>query len=363
MVSKTVKLTGIEYVRDLAVTRYGDRVKVIKSRPVTRSKNEYLVSFNGTKGWLTAGILRSRKFPETLFMSGQETKDYVYAQHSATHLEASKNRIITKLKKLGVDSEVTFIQQIGTGQKAEVFLGFRGQKVKVSLYFIDYMANSAKTLYRRLYAWTRFKSTVSITHTDKEWREKVEKASGGSITSRRFIPTGHGPQELFCLRCEKSFTKTTMFNTKNAIIRCPDCDSKQSKNYSTRGLAWLKDLEHRFSIKIRHAESKNGEAGITLNDGSLIHVDGLHKKIVFEYHGARWHGDPTQFYADEYPNPYDKKHTTVFFLRKTLNRELAIANAGYSLIRIWEADFISPERYNQWLLQNSRRLRKFLMPK
>jgi uncharacterized C2H2 Zn-finger protein len=78
------------------------------------------------------------------------------------------------------------------------------------------------------------------------------------------------------------------FNSKNKVLRCPECDAKQSKNYSRQGVAWLLYLEKRLGVQIQKATSAKGEAKVTVS-GKSTSVEGFVKRL--EYHGSRWHGN------------------------------------------------------------------------
>jgi DNA-directed RNA polymerase subunit RPC12/RpoP len=240
-----------------------------------------------------------------------------------------------------------------------------GLEIPISEYSYRYECRVSNDVLKRAFAWKRFKLTVPLPYTDKEWKDKILQASNGNVE-----PVGGYPlrrknnrYELRCLRCSLQFSKARLFNKKHSVIRCPECDSKQDKRYSKEAIRWLEDLEKRFGLSIRKGTSPKGEYAVTL-DGKTSKVDGYSKKgnMVFEYHGSRWHGNPLVFYLDETPQFRDKGKSTKQLLVATLKREEQIQKLGFNLIRIWDQDFLDEGRYSQWLLRNSKRIQKFLSP-
>ena len=109
---------------------------------------------------------------------------------------------------------------------------------------------------------------------------------------------------------------------------------KCNQTYSRKQLQWLK-----FRIvsdpKIQHAEN-GGEFRIPCTKWT---VDGYNPQTreVFEFQGDFWHGNPRRFNPREI-NPrngisFEELH------KKTLNKNEALINMGYTLIEIWESDW------------------------
>jgi hypothetical protein len=68
-------------------------------------------------------------------------------------------------------------------------------------------------------------------------------------------------------------------------------------------------------------------------------VDALDKdnKIVYEFNGDFWHGNPEIYNLDDV-NPATKTTYRKLY-KKTKEKEKLIINAGYRLISIWESKF------------------------
>lgn len=80
---------------------------------------------------------------------------------------------------------------------------------------------------------------------------------------------------------------------------------------------------------------------IPLKFGSrkYVKVDGYdpETKTVYEFNGDFYHGNP-KFYKSEDINVINKS-TFGYLYNRTISREIAIMNAGYKLISIWESDW------------------------
>ncbi len=111
---------------------------------------------------------------------------------------------------------------------------------------------------------------------------------------------------------------------------CPKCQN--IKQYSKMSIDWLKFCEKYYNITIQHAEN-NGEYNIP---NSKYKADGYCKETntIFEFHGSRWHGDPTIY----------NKSSTIFFgmdygtlYNNTIKKETFIKENGYNLVVMWES--------------------------
>ena len=102
-----------------------------------------------------------------------------------------------------------------------------------------------------------------------------------------------------------------------------------SRGYSKKAISWLNSI----SNTIQHAEN-GGEFKIP----NIGKVDGIDHETntVYEYYGCFWHGCPKCFKSD-YMNPINYKTASELY-NKTIERSLAIRNAGYNLIEMWECD-------------------------
>ncbi len=104
---------------------------------------------------------------------------------------------------------------------------------------------------------------------------------------------------------------------------CPKCSGSISKGETE----WLDEL----GVKERN--------NILVIGNKTIRSDGIDrvKKIVYEYLGDFWHGNP-KFYNPNDRNPIAKK-TFGRLYQETLKREALIKKAGYKVVSIWESDY------------------------
>lgn len=219
---------------------------------------------------------------------------------------------------------------------------------------------------RSIISYVRYKSTEPVLYTDSDYCKQIFNETKGLFEPyKKYYPSkphGDYPKKFVCTRCGTVFAIPG--NTKYSDLQCPLCDKKNCKKYSRESIKWLEDISSRFNLNIQHAENGK-EFAIKLSKTSTHHVDGYCKEynIVFEYHGSRWHGNPTVFYMDDHISPYDKSITAYQYLRKTISLENNIVNLGYNYIRIWDVDFIDEKRYKQWLSINTPRINRFIKQK
>lgn len=104
---------------------------------------------------------------------------------------------------------------------------------------------------------------------------------------------------------------------------CPKCYKSISKGETE----WLDYL----GIKERNNILEIGDYS--------FRPDGIdrERKIVFEYLGSYWHGNPKIYNQNEIN--YDTKKTFGQLYKETLERENIIKNAGYKVISIWDIDW------------------------
>jgi hypothetical protein len=110
---------------------------------------------------------------------------------------------------------------------------------------------------------------------------------------------------------------------------CPHCTTN---GYSKSQIKWLTEIEKAEKIYIQHACKPEGEHSIP----TIGKVDGYCKdtNTVYELHGDFWHGNPLRFKKDDI-NPIVKK-TYGELYQKTIARDQAIRDLGYTLITKWE---------------------------
>lgn len=360
--TKSVRAAGMEKSVKDRLERNGPKVSVVCS---SVKRNVMVSTFRVTN--LETGkcfVETGEYFIKNPVYGAQKNASAIKAaEYKDRGLEFRESTVKKHLERL--DSSGSLSYEKSTGQN--VFLKNIKSGKTIEIYANRlYLMKTKDELIRYWIAKVRWNSTRSVPYTDSQWKAYIEKISNGRITADRYIPDDRKlvktETELRCTRCDLKFVKIRLGNLKNPVIRCPDCDHKNSKRYSLKAVEWLVEMEKTFNIKIRKATDTGGEKKVKLRSGATC-VDGYNEKynIVFEFHGSRWHGDPHIFYSEEKCSPYSAT-SALGLLVKTLKREKEIFDAGFNYIRIWDQDFIIEERYSQWLLRNTPRIKKFLTP-
>ena len=113
--------------------------------------------------------------------------------------------------------------------------------------------------------------------------------------------------------------------------------SKFAKNYSQGQIEWLNYMIMSIPDIIHAINNNNGEYSIP---NSRYHADGYSesKKMILEYHGDFYHGNPKLFNEEEM-NPVTK---TTFgeLYQNTLEKQRFCQEQGYEYISIWESEWI-----------------------
>ena len=70
-----------------------------------------------------------------------------------------------------------------------------------------------------------------------------------------------------------------------------------------------------------------------------VFVDGidLKNKIIYEFYGDFWHGNPNIYNQDDVNNVNGKKFGYLY--KKTIDREECLKLLGYKIVSIWESDY------------------------
>lgn len=108
----------------------------------------------------------------------------------------------------------------------------------------------------------------------------------------------------------------------NGCSNCFKSTSKQEK-------AWLDYLK---------IEECNRNTSLKIN-GSWFYPDGIDvkNKIIYEFYGDFWHGNPSLFKPMEINKVSNKTFGILY--KKTMDKEIKLINAGYKLISIWETEW------------------------
>lgn len=109
--------------------------------------------------------------------------------------------------------------------------------------------------------------------------------------------------------------------------KCPKCKYRVSKPE----IKWLDSLNIPKQYRQKY---------LTMNSGKRYEVDAFDPttNTVYEFYGDYWHGNPNKF--DPMEINERTKSTFGSLLKKTLDKELEIKENGYTVISIWEQDFL-----------------------
>ena len=138
---------------------------------------------------------------------------------------------------------------------------------------------------------------------------------------------------ILCLNCMKHFIQRA---DAHRVMEqgCPRCNSKTQ--HSKEAIKWLETLRPQYS-DLQHA--KNG--GEFIIPGSTYKADGYSEKynVIFEYHGAFWHGCRYCYSDRNEINPRSGK-TVEQAYQDTKNKMHFIMDQGYELYIEWSCGHI-----------------------
>ena len=160
-----------------------------------------------------------------------------------------------------------------------------------------------------------------------------------------------------CNHCHARFTKAC--NLQRHAERCAqgktviDCPGEKVEapqtayqkafypkhNASKESIQWLRYVEKNWQFKIVHAMSGHGgERYIEKRP-----VDGYNdeKKVVFQYHGCRWHGCPKCYPNREQIIEHGGK-TVEELYQATKRRTAHLRKVGYKVIECWSCQWLVP---------------------
>ena len=128
----------------------------------------------------------------------------------------------------------------------------------------------------------------------------------------------------------------TNFLTPNTIGIIPHHGYRPEQKHSMKALQLIKYLPHSERLDIKHAQN-SGEKTI-----GPYRVDGNYEtecgeKVVLEFHGDFWHGNPMKF-SRSTVNPVNQMTMGEVF-DKTLEKRRFLESQGYTYRFIWESDF------------------------
>jgi hypothetical protein len=110
---------------------------------------------------------------------------------------------------------------------------------------------------------------------------------------------------------------------------CPTCNHLISK----AEIKWLDSLS--VPEEFRHKTIKiNGK-------NYIVDAFDFNTNTIYEFYGDYWHGNPKKY--DSQKMNLTVKKTFGSLYKKTVDRELALKNAKYNIVSIWESDFNKKE--------------------
>ncbi len=166
---------------------------------------------------------------------------------------------------------------------------------------------------------------VMFLEISKDW--DIDKNIG-------FLPetVTSGSGELVWWLCDVcSFSwKTSIYHRTKNKSGCPKCSKGNISRMSQR---WLDKLNVLKEYREYTIKCKSGS----------YRVDGFcpRKKIVYEFLGDYWHGNPNN---KRYPQDGINKHNKKSFgklYKETFHRLRLLEKAGYKVVYIWESDFLN----------------------
>ena len=177
-------------------------------------------------------------------------------------------------------------------------------------------------------------------YNTKEFIAKVEEKYPKQFDFSKSTYIGAtSPIIVTCRNCGKDFQ-----TTPNRILSFGSCPQCHKLGYSKTSISLFEEISKGIGYFIQHKENL-GEFQIGFKVGENHYkfaFDGYIKEfdIVLEYYGSRFHGDLRVYSKDEYPNPFNKKLTTLDLYNKTKAREKLLESQGFKVIPIWEFDVL-----------------------
>jgi len=129
---------------------------------------------------------------------------------------------------------------------------------------------------------------------------------------------------------------------QKVIITCPihgDFEQTPNNHLSGHGCSQC-DIKIKEGIWIKSFNNDNIKTNYNLYINNILYKpDGIdiNNKIIYEFYGDYWHGNPNKFNAENIN--IKNKRTFGELYNKTIERENKLKEAGYTLITIWEEDF------------------------
>lgn len=128
-----------------------------------------------------------------------------------------------------------------------------------------------------------------------------------------------------CIKCSEHgwFAQTAEVHLRGH--GCPLCSNFVSAAETT----WLNELKIPYNWR-QWKIFANGKQYLT-------DACDIHNKIVYEFYGDFWHGNPNVFNAEDINPKNGIKYGTLY--KNTIKREAELKELGFSLITIWEQNY------------------------
>lgn len=179
------------------------------------------------------------------------------------------------------------------------------------------------------FCYTQMKST-------EQFIKEASELFGDFYTYEKTIYRGAKKKiSVYCKYCAEYFETVP----NNHLMGCGGCPICSGNTWSKKSIRFLDRIIKSSNTHFQHALNA-GEKKIIFENKKYL-VDGYNEsyKIVIEFHGDVFHGNPKLFDKSYKCHPYSKKVTAGDLYEKTIYRENQIQKAGYNVITIWENDY------------------------
>ncbi len=170
----------------------------------------------------------------------------------------------------------------------------------------------------------RFTYEEFVEMATTKWGDKFDYSKSIYINSQT-------PVQITCIEHDNTF-----YQIPNGHYRSSGCVKCHNSGYSNVAINWLKFISIYYNIQVNHADN-GGEYRIHTTRYS---ADGYcaETNTVYEFHGDYWHGNP-RIYNPNLVNHFGKPFGELY--KKTVLREQEIIGLGYTLVVMWESDWIT----------------------
>ena len=171
---------------------------------------------------------------------------------------------------------------------------------------------------------------------------RIKKKHGNKV--KLIEPYTH-TLDLLTFQCSKKHTWKARPDAVMRVSGCPKCN--RVLGTSAIGCEWINKFGKQYGLKFMHTRN-GGEVKLKGKSGKFYWVDGYNheKKVILEFHGDNWHGNPAIWEPDDYCNPWSSKPAGELLLC-TRERENDLAKAGYQVITVWEFDYVRGHMYSE----------------